>query len=186
MTEPRSKGARSVALMVSIGAAVLILCLAGVAAISAPKFMRFQDRARQSECKVQLRAVAMAERAFYEEHQRYTTKWAELGLTVEKGNRYQYRIGPGVLSEDGFPVDTAAHPAPTPPELDDGIPREVRAELGLRGQCPACVLTASCVGNLDDDYTLDAWSVTLGSQGDDGGYSSTGGSPVNVVDDNQR
>jgi type II secretory pathway pseudopilin PulG len=184
MTEPKSKGARSVALMVSIGATVLILCLAGVAAISAPKFMRFQDRSRQSECKAQLRAVAVAEQALYAENQRYTTRWAELNLSVEKGNRYQYRVGPGPLAEEGLSVDVLAHPAPTPPELDDAIPREVRAELGLKGTCPACVLTASCVGNLDDDLTLDVWSVTLSFKKEPGGYSASGGFPVNLVDDN--
>lgn len=183
MNEPRSKGAKSVAVMVSAGAAVLILCLAGVAAISAPKFMRFQDRSRQSECKGQLRALATAERAFFAEHDRYTTKPAELGYSPEPGNRYQYRLGP--LPDEAISVDTRKHPDAVPALLDAAIPPGVQAKLGLQG-CPACELTVTCAGNVDDDPAIDVWSITLGVQQEGGASSAVAGFPVNLVDDTQQ
>src|SRR4051812_44469821 len=95
--EPRSKGTKSVAVMVSLVGLGLVVCLVGVATIAAPKFMRFQDRSIQSECRSRLRAIATAERAYYGEFDRYSPKLADIGFQVEKRNRYQYRLGSGAL-----------------------------------------------------------------------------------------
>ncbi len=113
MNEPKSNGAKSVALIVSGIGCAIILCLGGVSAIAAPKFMRFQDRSMQSECKSQLKAISTAERAYYADFDRYSSKLSDLGLIVEKGNRYQYRVGPGPFGEEAIPVDSGKVPGAT-------------------------------------------------------------------------
>ncbi|MDP1825915.1 MAG: pilin [Archangium sp.] len=186
MSEPRGKGTKAVAVVLSGVGVAIILCIGGVVAIAAPKFMRFQDRSWQSECKSNLRSIATAERAFYEEHARFSPKYAEVGFLPEKGNRYQYRLGPGALGDEAFPVDTTRSPDAVPALLDAALPPALQAKLGVKGTCPECELTASCAGNLDSDDVLDVWSITVGFQKDGEGYSSVSGQLTQHVDDAAR
>lgn len=179
------KPAKSVALMVSGLGVAIILCIAGVTAIAAPKFMRFQDRSSQGECKSQLKAISTAERAYYAEFDRYSSKFSDIGFGVEKGNRYQYRIGSGALGEEAISVDTQKHPDSVPVALDAAIPAALHAKLGVTGTCPECELTATCVGNVDSDDTLDVWSITVGFKKEGEIISSVSGEMIHHVDDTQ-
>lgn len=169
-----SKTRKPVAVVISVAGALLVLCLAGSAMVAAPKFMRFQERSQQSECRAQLRALATAERAYFEESKRFTVKLADLGSVVTPSSRFLYRVGPGPLAEEG--VATRSGDAE---QLDAALPREVRERLGLKGTCPTCELTMLCAANLDSDETLDVWIITV--MGTPDGSSAT--QVTQLVDD---
>lgn len=183
MGEPRSKGTKSVALIVSAAGVAITLCIGGVVAIAAPKFMRFQGRSLQSQCKSQLKAISTAERAYYAEFDRYSSKLSDLGVTVEKGSRYQYRVGSGPIGEEALPVDEERVPGASPAAYDAALTPELRGKLGLKGTCPDCQLTATCVGNLDSDDVLDVWSVTVSVKKEGELFTPVSGELINHVDD---
>lgn len=185
MNEPRSKGTKSAAVLVSAIGAAIILCVVGVTAIAAPKFMRFQNRSMQSECKSQLRAIATAERAYYADFDRYSPRLSEVGFSVDPGNRYQYRLGTGPIGEEAIGVDAQRVPGAQSATYDAALPAELRAKLGLKGTCPDCELTAACVGNLDSDDAYDVWSVTVSAQKDGERFMPIGGELTNHLDDTQ-
>lgn len=191
MSQPPTPGQRSIAVLLSSGAAVVIFCVVGVGAISAPKFMRFQDQSRQSECKSNLRTFATVERALFAAEQRYSTRVAGLGWLPERNNRYLYRLGPGPLSvratrepaplapgDEGVGVDTAMSSARAVLDVPPTGPKP-----GLRGTCPACELTMVCAGNLDDDDTLDVWALTLSSLAEGDRFVAVTGELQHVLDD---
>lgn len=185
MNEPRSKGTKSAALVVSGIGVAIILCVVGVTAIAAPKFMRFQNRSMQSECKAQLRGIATAERAYYAEFDRYSPKLSEVGFAVEPGNRYQYRLGTGPIGEEAIGVDAQKVPGAQAAAYDAALPAELRAKLGVKGTCPDCELTATCVGNVDSDDALDVWSVTLSVQKSGETFLPVANELTNHLDDTQ-
>lgn len=150
---------------------------------------------RDGECRSNLRSVIALEVGFFELNQRYTTNPAELGFAPTAGNRYLYRFAPtGPLNRrDGKPS------APTPelvgigPDtgrrnvtlewLDERMPPDVRASLGLAGECPGCQLTVGCVGNIDDDDDVDVWSIATFERLDASGKAIARGTPMNHLSD---
>ena len=137
MSDPPSEGTRWVAVVVSCIGLAFVVCGLGAVTIAAPKFMRFQDRSMQSECKWQLRAISIAERASYAEFDRYSPKLADVNISVEKGNRYQDRLGPGPIGEEAIGVETTKRGVRA---ADHGVRA---AGVGLRGSpAPALEKTA--------------------------------------------
>ena len=185
MNEARSKGSKSVALLVSGLGVAIILCVVGVTAIAAPKFMRFQNRSMQSECKAQLRAIVTAERAYFGEYDRFSSKLSEVGFSVEPGNRYQYRLGTGPFGEEAIGVDAQKVPGAKSADYDAALPAELRAKLGVKGTCPQCELTVTCVGNVDSDDAYDVWSVTLTAEKNGELFMPSAGELTNHLDDTQ-
>ncbi len=56
-------------------------------------------------------------------------------------------------------------------------------QVGISGTCPAsCQITIVGAGNIDDDPTIDVWSISTGSRIIDG-QSVPAGVPHNHVDD---
>ncbi|WP_224242041.1 hypothetical protein [Hyalangium gracile] len=151
-----------------------------------PNYINFGARARQSECNTNLRALYTAEKVFHSQHQRYTERIAELGVPFEYRTRYAYFLstrGPfdthkppdlassspestGVLPDTpmggGDPVDASSY-VEAIPALAGGV------QVGLSGTCPACDITLVCIGDIDGDSELDAWSIsTKERQGPEG------------------
>jgi hypothetical protein len=67
--------------------------------------------------------------------------------------------------------------------LDERLPDEVRGQLGVHGACPDCSLTLACAADLDDDATLDVWSIASGPRRRPDGPEVRGGEPFHHVDD---
>ena len=170
-----------------------IPCTGILAAIAVPNFIRFQSRAKQSECKANLKAFYVAAKsAQLQDHA--TTDMAKLGWSPERGNRYAYFTSftgpvkvPGDSTEgdyEGVLVDTARYP-------NDGITAEAAAQAaadvqpGLSGNCPGegCALTVVCVGNIDSDDTYDVWSISTGDRELTTGTVVRAGEPMHNVDD---
>lgn len=156
----------------AIAAIVTPLILLPVqAAIAIPNFIRFQARSKQSECKANLRALATAQRQYREAKGQYATGLEELGFTVPRGNRYAY-----LLSETEFiPIDPRYSRAVA---LD--VPQQV-AKLGLGVTSDGFL--AACVGNIDNDATLDVWTVSSKPRKGADGLTVPAGSPRNDVND---
>jgi type IV pilus assembly protein PilA len=83
-----------------------------LAAIALPNFARFQARSKQSEAKVNLKAMFTAQKAFVSERDRFSTRAGELGFSPERNNRYAYFTGQGGSQEDR----STATPAPQAPD----------------------------------------------------------------------
>jgi len=88
------KGFTVIELMISVGIVGLL------AAIALPNFTRFQARSKQSEAKLNLKAMFTAQKAFLSERDRFSTLTSELGFSPERNNRYAYFTGQGGSQED--------------------------------------------------------------------------------------
>ncbi len=152
MSHLRSPASKRVAVVVSLTGAAIILCIGGAIAIAAPKFMRFQGRGAQSECKMNLKQLALAQRRLFAESKRYTEKLSELDAELEPRDRYLYALGP----RDFVPAKDGAEPKEV---LMKALPSGVVP--GVVGVCPQCTVTIVCVG-AREPVLHDVWRVTLG------------------------
>jgi hypothetical protein len=132
--------------------------------------------ARQQECRTTLKGLYVGQQALFQQHQRYTEELAELGTPIERGNRYAYFLGTRGPFEDrsraqeerpqgatGVLADSFKGPVEAAPadEYTKAIPPLAgKAQPGLSGTCPRCDITLVCVGQLDEDTTVDVWSLS--------------------------
>ncbi len=154
--------------LVVLGGALALCCLGG-AAIALPDFMKFESKSRQAECKANLKGLYTAERAWFAENQKFSSSFKAVGFDPEPGNRYAYFIGtsgslshrnaskPPALTEtdDAIGVDLFRYPG-----MHEGTAADVPFAIGVFGKCPDCQFIAACVGNIDNDATLDIWSIS--------------------------
>jgi hypothetical protein len=163
-----------------------------VLAVGVPSFTASRSRARQAECAAQLRAALAAEEAWRGGHPAYSVHPAEVGFAPPADARYLLRFaGIGPLATAGSPageeavgfVPSAARAGGAVDALDEGLPEEVRTQLGVRGACPDCSLTLACAANLDDDPTLDVWSLSTAARPRPGGAPVPAGEPFHHRDD---
>ena len=172
----QNKGSLAVAIVSVVLPVTAIPVIGILAAIAIPNFIKFQARSKQSECKANLKSAFIAEKSYFAEHDAYDAHPSVVGFSPEKGNRYLYAFADG----DGTSVgaDTVKFKEISNEKLFDGIPAAVKAELGLHGKCPDCSITIACAGNVDNDPTVDVWTIsTLDRPG------SPPGTVTNVVDD---
>jgi type IV pilus assembly protein PilA len=103
---------------------VVVATIGILSAIAATRFESIRARARQSEAKVNLQGIYLAEQSYYAANNTYSNDFGILGFTPERGNRYAYyldlpatttqlRSGPTTVAlagMDAISVDTAAFP----------------------------------------------------------------------------
>ena len=63
-----------------------------IALVTVPTFLKFQARSKQSEAKANLKALYMAEKAYFQEKDTYDSNPSVVGFAPERGNRYQYNL----------------------------------------------------------------------------------------------
>lgn len=191
---PQKSNTTTVVLIVlAVGGVSLFCCVATLAAIAVPNFVKFNVRARQAEVKANLKSAYAAQRAYFDDKDTYSESIDEVGFLPERSNRYRYVFAPA--SDSLFPgsPDGGAHngvladqrPSPPPDNatLLAGIPPALLAEAGLHGKCPeACHITMLAVGNLDGDSDVDVWSISTMVR-TIGGVSVPAGQPYNDFDD---
>ena len=79
---------------------MIVVAIIGIlAAIAIPKFIKFQARSKQSEAKANLKAIFTAQKAFFQEKDRFSTLTGEVGFEPERNNRYAYFLAPGTTIE---------------------------------------------------------------------------------------
>jgi hypothetical protein len=152
-------------------------------------FSRSNDRltlkSRQAACKTALKSAYTAERAWFDAHQQYTSSPKALGL--DRPTRELLRLdGTSALQLVGLApeqwVGREGQRAWTIEQLDEATPQAVKQALGVRGTCPDCAITLSCVTDLDDDDTVDVWTISTAVRtGREGPIGP--GEPYNDVDD---
>jgi len=116
-------------------------------AIAIPNFLRFGARSPQSEARIHLVAIYVAETSFRVEFERYGT-FDEVGFDFDTphSNRYTYRI------------DNSGKPGTVFPAKDGTLtPDNIVVDAGVSADGQS--FTATATANLDDDSTLDQWHV---------------------------
>src|ERR1700750_2765828 len=79
---------------------MIVVAIIGIlAAIAIPNFIKFQARSKQSEAKANLKSLFTAERAFFQEKDKYSPYVGEVGFSPERNNRYAYRTLAGNTME---------------------------------------------------------------------------------------
>jgi|GEM_PF-148857 len=185
---------RGVALV--LGLLFVCPCLGVLTAVSIPNYNRFPVRAKQAECKTNLRALFTAQRNHHAEHGSFDARIMTLGFNPERGNRYAYFTGAGPLvtrdaveelvevPEDagGIGVDRSRDMSRRAITLKD-LPAWVSKQVGVFGTCPDCDVTMACAGDIDIDDTLDVWLISTGTLKGEDGDAVPPGTPTNAVND---
>jgi len=155
---------------------IVVAIIAILAAIAIPNFVKFQARSKQSEAKANLKAMFTAQKAYTAEKDRFSLLTGEIGFSPERNNRYAYFNGSAgsqelrtttaitsaadnqSISYDVFKYGTAApftaalNTLPTP-------------QCGGNGPgITATEWTGMAQGQLDNDTTLDLWSISTASR----------------------
>jgi len=89
-----------------------------LAAIAIPNFAKFQARSKQSEARVNLKAMLTAQKGFVAERDRFSTLVSEIGFAPERNNRYAYFTGQGGTQEDRTGSESASAPTNTAVQFD--------------------------------------------------------------------
>jgi len=123
---------------IATGAATLLLGVLMMVAIAVPNFLKFQAKAKQAEAKTNLGAIFTAEIAHFGERNTYATTFDEIGWAPAGNNLYTY-----YLPDDVVPSASGqTYPLPSGVEPVAGDSLRVVA-----------------VGNIDNDDTLDVWTI---------------------------
>jgi type IV pilus assembly protein PilA len=169
----------------------VLSCVVVVAMIVIPNFLRSGKIPRYREAQSNLKAAFVAEKAHFAEKQTFDVAIDRVGFAPERGNRYLYAFSSqGALLEQGQTVsghvgvkaDNARYPDVDNAKLEAGIPDAIWDEIGITGTCPECSITIVAAGNIDDDETIDVWSISTKDRTIDGMHVSPG-MPWHHVDD---
>ncbi len=187
---PRGVGA----LAVVVGAVLCCLLVTAIGFAADFLFIKSHRRTPMSDAVALLRAAYSAERAHFGIHSRYEVAIDQVEFLPERGNRYLYAFSTeGELLEPGkkasghvgLKPDSARFPGADIAAIEAGIPDALWDEVGITGTCPDCSITIVAAGNLDDDATIDVWSISTKDRTIDG-TPVTAGTPWRHVDDSAK
>ena len=143
---------------------MIVVAIIGIlAAIAIPNFLRYQAKSRQSEAKTNLGAIFVAETAYLSEQSRYGS-FSEIGYALAgTTNRYTYRspaiggngasVGSGANSTPDYIACGAPVGCTNSTEPTGAVPNGASTTAGSVG------FTATAVASIDNDATVDGWSV---------------------------
>lgn len=164
---------------------MIVVAIIGIlAAIAIPSFIRFQARSKQGEVKSNLKGVFTAQRSYFQEYDKYSTRIRNIGFAPERGNRYAYMLSDGCeewedrtkasvithTDDSCIMVDTFKHTtSASQPAFVQGSEAFVAGEsgqtptagqAGVTGNCPACEFLALAAGNIDNETAgIDSWFI---------------------------
>jgi type IV pilus assembly protein PilA len=135
---------------------MIVVAIIGIlAAIAIPNFLRYQAQARQAEARTNLGGVFVAEVSFFGENSRFSD-FSEIGFALAgTANRYTYRtanttVAAGVVSAGTVTALGTINAGIGTIAPDNTLVPAVSSGVGF---------TATAVGNLDNDPTIDQWHV---------------------------
>ena len=168
---------------------MIVVAIIGIlAAIAIPNYIRFQARSKQSEAKTNLKAAFTGQRSFFGERDAYSPFAANIGFAPERGNRYDYMLddaacvwqvrGAGAINPATANTETCIEgdsgryppgpirPAPVgtvpvyiPPANNPNAPVGQNSASNTLALCPVCSFAVSATGNIDNDNTMDTWTI---------------------------
>jgi type IV pilus assembly protein PilA len=155
---------------------MIVVAIIGIlAAIAIPNFIKFQARSKQSEAKANLKAVFTAEKAFFQEKDRFSSLSGEVGFEPERNNRYAYFLnGTGTFEArttstitqattyNGVLVDIFKYG--TANSMDQTAPGTLCTGSGPVGMGSTTTFVAAAAGNIDADTTIDSWTISSDSR----------------------
>jgi type IV pilus assembly protein PilA len=191
---------------------IVVSVIALLAAIAIPNLLRFQTRSKQSEAKVNLKLVFVAQRSYFHERETYVTTIVLLGFAPERGNRYAYFLTAAPVSvedrstvnavtsatDGAVLVDLFKYPTAiaAPPVAEGTITWAAGgtiappAPAGVSGLCPNCSFLAYAAGNIDNEPVgIDSWVVSskdatiVPACGDVADTAVPAGQPYNTYND---
>jgi len=119
---------------------MIVVAIIGIlAAIAIPSFASFQAKTKQSEAKLNLKALFVAKKAYATEFNTYACGLGS--FTPESGNRYTYRGGGSSLIPSQKPVSTFA---------EQNVANATEADSSF---------IATAMGNIDSDTFVDGWQI---------------------------
>jgi len=133
----------------------------------------YRARSPNSECRANLKLLYSAQRALFQERDRFSELIEEIGFQPDRGNRYAYFLSmagplagrmlahqPAVAGTRGIGVDVHKF-GPRAEVVAAQLPARFAGGvmLGVTGTCPKCKFVAACAGNIDKDPALDVWSI---------------------------
>lgn len=191
MTEKRSPLPWVLAGLAVAGLVLVLTC--GLGTFLVRRTVKAGGHTKESEVKANLKGAFVAERSFYAATDRYEESVEAVGFWPEPGNRYRYFFsqrgdaraawapGDGGL-HTGILADTLKFPDADNADLLARIPLEVLDSVGVDGTCPSCSITIVAAGNLDEDETIDVWSISTRPR-TIGGEAISAGVPFRHVND---
>jgi type IV pilus assembly protein PilA len=159
---------------------MIVVAIIGIlASLAIPKFLRFQAKSRQSEVQTNLKAMWVAQQAYYATNNEYATTFAQLGWKPERGNRYSYSFNVAMPGTH----ETRATATPVSTDTDTVIDSDSYANSSIAagdvsltpiapggGTVPVAsktVISFSATGNVDSelgaadaDQGVDSWIIT--------------------------
>lgn len=172
----------------------IMFALGGVCClgIAIPNFMNFGKRSKAAEARSNLKSLLLAEQAHFAIDGGWATSFEELAFFPDRGNRYRYALSregdvlvPGHADGGAHAILTVDLSRVTPREPDSAhaqaMPRALVDELGASD----AGITIVASGNLDDDATLDVWSISSRDRTIDGAHVPAA-TTYNHVNDSQR
>ena len=92
---------------------MIVVAIIGIlAALAIPNFIRFQARSKQSEVKANLKSAFTAEKAYYQEHDEYSSCIKKIGFSPERGNRYRYVLNATARTDEACGTQELRDDAP--------------------------------------------------------------------------
>lgn len=168
---------------------IVVAIIGILAAIAIPNFVRFQSKARQAEARADLSAIYAAQKAFNAEWQQFFADFNEIGYRPEGAFRYEHGFAAGVTAAPAsytgavggggaavafnttLPLGIIGMRQPCGANV---LPATITANIcgvertfagatmlpGLAGSVASTTMfIALAVGNIDNDATVDAWSI---------------------------
>ncbi|HSI03281.1 MAG: type IV pilin protein [Myxococcota bacterium] len=118
---------------------MIVVAIIGIlAAIAIPNFVRFQAKSKQSEAKANLKAIFVAKKSNFAENDTFACNLCN--FIPESGNRYTYNGG------------ASSYASQKPASTYTGASVTSAAET-------ATSFTATAMGNVDTDATIDGWEI---------------------------
>jgi type IV pilus assembly protein PilA len=178
---------------------MIVVAIIGIlAAIAIPNFIKFQARSKQSEAKANLKAMFTAEKAFFQEKDRFSSFVGEVGFAPERNNRYAYYLDGATTTYDNCTAASAST-STTAAAIEVDIFKAYNNPSANPGTTPPCggttgvsatTFTGTAAGNIDTDTTFDMWSISTdgrsGATCDQGAANIASGEPANDRNDVNR
>jgi len=153
--------------LICVGSVLLLLPMVRVGVT----YVNMGRSPRYAEARSNLKTIHIHQKAFDSKLDRYARSIHELGLELDRGNRYAYFLLPSDAAGTGCPV--------TPGKDLAGNP----VGVGVWGTRPNEVFIALAAGNLDDDPMLDCWTIASMPRVDANGDLIPEGTPHREQDD---